>query len=162
MTASIFVRLHNSCPMSIRNALQTDREFVHSAHVPFLLLTCSKISCLAVTSFSNRSIFFINLFTWSGVGEVDASVNVSVHVLVHFSPHMMFLFLLQSLFQLPFLLTQLSVNPTMTEINQRTTIHMQCTPKSLLKHTALTTKREESRLVKVLLDFSMYMYCTHI
>ena len=34
--------------------------------VPFSLLTCSKISCFAVTSFSNRSIFFINLLTWGG------------------------------------------------------------------------------------------------
>ena len=37
--------------------LQTEEV---SARVSFLLLTCSKISCLAVTSFSNQSIFSIN------------------------------------------------------------------------------------------------------
>ena len=133
--------------------------------MPFLLLTCSKISCLAVTSFSNRSIFFINLLTCSGwgVGEVDASVNVSVHTLVHFSPHLVFLFLLQSLFQLHFLLTQLSDQTDNNRNKSRhTTTHTMHTQILLKTHSTDNKEAEEGRLVKVLLDFSMYVCCTHI
>ena len=55
------------------------------AQVPFPLLTCSKMSCLAVTSFSSRSIFFISLLTWSGVGWGGRS-STSEWVCAHVAP----------------------------------------------------------------------------